>query len=115
MAQPFTAMTQFDPAKEVHPEAEPHLDDSPSGRPLVTTMTEDKAYSAFTQRGKWTIVTLVSFASFFRQVRYIWRVVHLAYQCHHSPLTANIYFPAIPTIAQAFHKSTELINLTVTM
>jgi hypothetical protein len=32
-----------------------------------------------------------------------------------SPLTANIYFPAIPTIASAFHKSTELINITVTV
>lgn len=32
-----------------------------------------------------------------------------------SPLTANIYFPAIPAISKAFHKSTELINLTVTM
>ena len=32
-----------------------------------------------------------------------------------SPLTANIYFPAIPTISAAFHKSTELINLTVTV
>lgn len=30
-----------------------------------------------------------------------------------SPLTANIYFPAIPAISKAFHKSTELINLTV--
>lgn len=30
-----------------------------------------------------------------------------------SPLTANIYFPAIPTISKAFNKSTELINLTV--
>lgn len=33
----------------------------------------------------------------------------------HSPLTTNIYFPAIPTIAAAFNKSVELINLTVTV
>lgn len=32
-----------------------------------------------------------------------------------SPLTANIYFPAIPTIANAFHESIEKINLTVTV
>ena len=32
-----------------------------------------------------------------------------------SPLTANIYFPAIPTLVDDFHKSTELINLTVTV
>lgn len=32
-----------------------------------------------------------------------------------SPLTATIYLPAIPTIADAFNKSVELINLTVTV
>jgi hypothetical protein len=32
-----------------------------------------------------------------------------------SPLPANIYFPAIPTLAQVFGKSTELINVTVTV
>ncbi|KAF8143315.1 major facilitator superfamily domain-containing protein [Mycena galopus ATCC 62051] len=32
-----------------------------------------------------------------------------------STLSANIYFPAIPTLAVAFHKSIELINLTVTL
>ncbi|KAJ7633496.1 major facilitator superfamily domain-containing protein [Mycena polygramma] len=32
-----------------------------------------------------------------------------------TPLSANIYFPAIPTIALAFNKSIELINLTVTI
>lgn len=32
-----------------------------------------------------------------------------------SPLTANIYFPAIPTLAAAFQKPVELINLTVTI
>lgn len=32
-----------------------------------------------------------------------------------SPLTANIYFPAIPTMASAFHVSIEKINLTVTV
>jgi MFS family permease len=36
-------------------------------------------------------------------------------QCLSSPLTANIYLPAIPTIAAAFNKSIELINLTVTV
>lgn len=30
-----------------------------------------------------------------------------------SPLTANIYFPAIPTLVLAFDKTTELLNLTV--
>ncbi|KII93292.1 hypothetical protein PLICRDRAFT_35485 [Plicaturopsis crispa FD-325 SS-3] len=59
--------------------------------------TTEKAYSVFTKNEKWIIVSVASFAGLF------------------SPLTANIYFPAIPTIAADFHKSTELINLTVTV
>ncbi|KZV89327.1 MFS general substrate transporter [Exidia glandulosa HHB12029] len=31
-----------------------------------------------------------------------------------SPLTANIYLPALPVLSEEFHKSIELINLTVT-
>ncbi|KAJ7061486.1 MFS general substrate transporter [Mycena amicta] len=54
-------------------------------------------YSIFTTREKWFIVSLTAFGTLF------------------SPLSANIYFPAIPTIVVAFHKSTELINLTVTL
>jgi len=53
--------------------------------------------SAFTQRQKWLIVSIVGVAGLF------------------SPLSANIYLPAIPAIASAFHKSTELINVTVTV
>ncbi|KAH9858031.1 MFS general substrate transporter [Lenzites betulinus] len=56
-----------------------------------------KPYSVYTNQEKWFIVGVASFAALF------------------SPLTANIYFPAIPTIAAAFHESTELINLTVTV
>ncbi|KAJ3556518.1 hypothetical protein NM688_g1983 [Phlebia brevispora] len=57
----------------------------------------DKPYSIYTKREKWLIVIMASIAGLF------------------SPLTANIYFPAIPTLSTAFHKSIELINLTVTM
>src|SRR5437763_1733451 len=32
-----------------------------------------------------------------------------------SPLPANIYFPAIPTLARAFHESLDDINQTVTV
>ncbi|KAI0328529.1 MFS general substrate transporter [Cubamyces sp. BRFM 1775] len=56
-----------------------------------------KPYSVYTSREKWFIVAVAGFAALF------------------SPLTANIYFPAIPTIAAAFHESVELINLTVTV
>ncbi|KAF7357908.1 MFS general substrate transporter [Mycena venus] len=57
----------------------------------------EEPYSIFTAREKWFIVSLVAFGGLF------------------SPLSANIYFPAIPTLAVAFHKSIELINLTVTL
>ncbi|KAF8265762.1 MFS general substrate transporter, partial [Lactarius quietus] len=53
--------------------------------------------SSFTLKEKWFIVGLASLAALF------------------SPLTANIYLPVIPTVARDFHKSIELINLTVTM
>ncbi|TFK36942.1 MFS general substrate transporter [Crucibulum laeve] len=57
----------------------------------------DAVKTMFTKTEKWFIVLLIAFAGLF------------------SPLTANIYFPAIPTLSRAFNKSTELINLTVTM
>jgi hypothetical protein len=41
--------------------------------------------------------------------------LHIPESSFSSPLTANIYFPAIPAMAVAFHKSTELINVTVTV
>ncbi|KXN88757.1 Quinidine resistance protein 1 [Leucoagaricus sp. SymC.cos] len=51
----------------------------------------------FSKKEKWLIVCMIGFAAIF------------------SPFTANIYFPAIPTLTVVFNKSTELINLTVTM
>ncbi|KAJ6515186.1 major facilitator superfamily domain-containing protein [Mycena vitilis] len=64
------------------------------GYPLAA---KEEPYSIFTQREKWFIVALIAFGGLF------------------SPLSANIYFPAIPTLAVAFNKSIELINLTVTL
>ncbi|KAJ7457887.1 MFS general substrate transporter [Mycena latifolia] len=63
----------------------------------VPTPLVEEPYSIFTSREKWLIVSLISFGGLF------------------SPLSANIYFPAIPTLAAAFNKSIELINLTVTL
>ncbi|KAJ7627150.1 MFS general substrate transporter [Roridomyces roridus] len=54
-------------------------------------------YSVYSSKEKWIIVALISYGGLF------------------SPLSSNIYFPAIPILSEAFHKSTELINLTVTM
>jgi hypothetical protein len=41
------------------------------------------------------------------------RAYKVALRSSHSPLTSNIYFPAIPTLVNVFHKPTALINLTV--
>ncbi|KAJ7689586.1 MFS general substrate transporter [Mycena rosella] len=65
---------------------------APIAPPLV-----EEPYSIFTSGEKWFIVSLIAFGGLF------------------SPLSANIYFPAIPTLAVAFDKSIELINLTVTL
>lgn len=51
--------------------------------------------SRFTKNEKWFIVGFTAFVGLF------------------SPLASGIYLPAIPTLVIAFHKSTELINLTV--
>ncbi|KAF9804675.1 hypothetical protein IEO21_09298 [Rhodonia placenta] len=59
--------------------------------------TVERPYSVYTTGEKWFIVMMSGLAAMF------------------STFTANIYFPAIPTIATAFHKSTEDINLTVTV
>lgn len=61
------------------------------------TQVAEKPYSIYTHREKWFIVMIASLAALF------------------SPLTANVYFPAIPTIASAFHTSIESINLSVTV
>ncbi|KAL3464799.1 major facilitator superfamily domain-containing protein [Aspergillus heterothallicus] len=53
-------------------------------------------YSIFDKRQKWLIVTIVSTAATF------------------SGFASNIYFPALPTIADDLSVSLELVNLTVT-
>jgi predicted MFS family arabinose efflux permease len=58
--------------------------------------TNDSAYSSFSKSSKRWITFLVAMAGFF------------------SPLSANIYFPALSYIAQDLHVSLELINLTIT-
>ncbi|TDZ68043.1 Itaconate transport protein [Colletotrichum trifolii] len=63
----------------------------PMGAPEMS-----EPYSIFTRKEKWFIVGMVAVAGFY------------------SPLPANIYLPAIPKLSEAFGKSVELLNLTVT-
>ncbi|KAG2145342.1 major facilitator superfamily domain-containing protein [Suillus bovinus] len=62
----------------------------------VNEQAAEKPYSIYTRQEKWFIVMIASLAALF------------------SPLTANVYFPAIPALASAFHTSIESINLSVT-
>lgn len=57
----------------------------------------ERPYSIYTSTERWFIVVTASIAALF------------------SPLAAMVYMPAIPVIAADFHKSVELINLTVTV
>lgn len=54
-------------------------------------------YSVYSLTEVWCIVSMGALSSLF------------------SPLSSNIYFPAIPAIASAFHQSVENINITVTV
>ncbi|OCF32300.1 hypothetical protein I316_05968 [Kwoniella heveanensis BCC8398] len=61
------------------------------------TTASGKGYSAFTDGQKWLIVIFSALGAIF------------------SPISTNIYVPAIPTLAKAFNTTTERINLTVTV
>jgi hypothetical protein len=89
----------------------------------VSAPEEEQRYSIYTRSEKWFIVAIVAAAGLCRRVppsspdspRWdpgSWQVApNIA--CY-SPLPANIYFPAIPVMAQAFSTSQEVINQTVT-
>lgn len=85
--------------------------DSPQ-TPSTISAEEEPRYSIYTKKEKWFLVLLIASSGLFRYALrqdVCWNSEFI----HFSPLTANVYFPAIPTIAEAFNKSTELINLTV--
>ncbi|EIW66819.1 hypothetical protein TREMEDRAFT_13664, partial [Tremella mesenterica DSM 1558] len=61
------------------------------------TITSERSYSSFSSEEKWVIVSLGALASLF------------------SPISTNIYVPAIPTLVEEFQVSSEKISLTVTI
>ena len=78
---------------------EPHRDPESLNKgeiPPTDSLPLSERYSVFTVRQKKMIIVAGSFAGFF------------------SPLSANIYFPALNTIAADLHVSISQINLTVT-
>ncbi|KAK3392696.1 MFS general substrate transporter [Podospora didyma] len=69
--------------------------------PRLETIQEkplpEQPYHVFTTRKKWQLVYIVSLAGLF------------------SPLSSNIYFPALSAIADAIHTKIALVSLTVTV
>ncbi|EXJ84722.1 hypothetical protein A1O3_05393 [Capronia epimyces CBS 606.96] len=82
-------------ASGVGPDLEPGTVASGAGPGLDNARLEP--YSIYGRKAKWFLVAMVALAGFF------------------SPLPANIYFPAMPTLATVFDVSVESINLTVTI
>jgi hypothetical protein len=81
----------------------------------VVASTPDNLPEQYSKRQKWFIVCMISFAGIIRCVVLSEKYLSMNQWPLASPFTGNIYFPAIPIIAEDFHKSIELINLTVTM
>lgn len=83
-----------DRADDIEPPSEkPVVSPGPDGAP---SQTVTPLYSSFTQWEKRLIVLGAALSAFF------------------SPLTAQIYFPALNVLADSFHVSSSQINLTVT-
>jgi multidrug resistance protein len=63
---------------------------------FIISPAPETPYTVFTPREQWLITSIMGVSMLF------------------SPMTANIYFPAIPTLANATSVSVQQINLTIT-
>jgi len=63
----------------------------------ITTAASNRPYSAFSKQTRWTVATLAGIAGVF------------------SPISSNIFVPAIPRLAQDFNRPTSDISLAVTV
>lgn len=84
---------EADQTDQEPPSEQPIISPSPNGDPSEAVQAPYSSFSLFEKR---MIVLAASLSAFF------------------SPLTAQIYFPALNVVAQAFDVSTTKINLTVT-
>ncbi|KAK7408633.1 multidrug transporter [Neonectria punicea] len=75
---------------------DPHQENSLEEASPEEAAPEEQPYSIYTKHEKWFIVTMVAIAGLY------------------SPLPANIYFPAIPTLSLEFGQSIEALNQSVT-
>ncbi|ROW14089.1 hypothetical protein VPNG_04121 [Cytospora leucostoma] len=88
--------TSDDSPTDADPSTEDAAPDTEPDPEALTRVPSGPAYSAFSPAMKKWIITVVSFTSFI------------------SPMTANIYFPALNPIANDLGVSVSLINLTLT-
>ncbi|KAI9662867.1 MAG: hypothetical protein M1821_007914 [Bathelium mastoideum] len=88
---------KVDASLSKHDEDEERPSDQPPDlEALANTPSIDPPHSIFSKREKRFIVFMVACAGFF------------------SPLSANIYFPALNTLAQEYHTTSSVMNLTLT-
>ncbi|KAL1682314.1 major facilitator superfamily domain-containing protein [Schizophyllum commune] len=93
----MTATTIDDRPREKGPATARATSDVPATPDVKERPPVEEKPSRYTRKETWFIVFVVAIAGLF------------------SPLPANIYFPAIPTLTGVFHKSTSSLNLTVTV
>lgn len=81
-------------------EKTPVCDEIPKTEASVVAVTQDgnpdTLYTVFTAVERWLITIIMGTAMFF------------------SPMTANVYFPAMPALAEATSSTIQAINLTIT-
>lgn len=90
---PSLSPTQVDGADEQ--DKQPEQQPKPLDRAATSAST--RPYSSFSKSTKWLIVVLSGIAAIF------------------SPISSNIFVPAIPTLVNAFNKSNADITLAVTV
>lgn len=69
----------------------------PTAQKSSTPPSSSRPYSAFSGRAKWGIVIISSIAGLY------------------SPVSSSIFVPAIPVLTREFQKTTEQINLALTL
>lgn len=90
-----TASQRTDHDRDVEPDNK-NVEEGSEDPELALALTQTPVFSVFTLSQKRYIVLMVAMAGFF------------------SPLSANIYFPALNTLAAEFNVSNSVINLTLT-
>lgn len=83
-------------ADKEEPDHEPKVIAEGSSTNAEVGHASDRPYTVFTRTERWLITLIMGTAMFF------------------SPMTANIYFPAMPTLAKETSSTIQEINLTIT-